>query len=244
MIYYMNDLIVNVQISDAMFFSKVEGYGSMIDDLSDFKHSFVGGKIYGLIGECGSGGWGLSSMLCGKDSARGCSVMVNGIQVSMSKMKEWGWYVGEGMEQSGRFYKEKSVIKQIRSGLKVTEKCDEDEIIKLFGLSDRQLGSKLSKLSFERWVASVAIGYAYDFRIYCFPWLNTACLNDLIIDSRLHIYLDILKQEGNIVIIPTEKVELVEMIADEIIVIKNNRHDISPLVKKVIMDYHKNGPPI
>lgn len=65
----------------------------------------------------------------------------------------------------------------------------------------------------------------------------------MITNSRLDIFSDILKQEGNIIIIPTEKQGTIEMIADEIIEINNPRFGISSLAKEVIESYRKDGIP-
>ena len=227
MICYMNDLMIRVESGDTIFSPEMENYGSMTDYLMDFCHSFEGGKIYGLIGECGSGGWGISSLLCGKESREESRVLMNGVKVSQNELEKWGWYVGEGIARRCHFSREKSVIGQIRHGLNVSKKCDENEIIRRFGLSDKRLDLRLSNLSWERWRASAAIGYAHDCKIFCFPWVNTSYLNDLIMNSRIEVFSDILKQEGNIVIIPTEKEESLEMIADEIIVMKDHRWSIS-----------------
>lgn len=237
----MEEFSVRIEVEEFNLFPKIGKYKSMVDDLSNFNYSFEGGKVYGLIGECGSGGWGISYLLCGRDSAEGCRVFINGVQVSQKELKRTGWYVGEGIEKKYFFSKEKNVIKQIRHGLKKSKKCDENEIVKRFGLSDRRLNLKLSNLSGERCRASAAIGYAHDCKIFCLPWINTSNMNDLITSSRVDVFADILKKEGNVVIIPTEKIEVLEMIADEIIVIDNPRHMPSPQARKIMIDYHISG---
>ena len=243
MICFMKDLLVRLESEEVLFFPAVEGYGNMIDDLMYFSHSFVGGKIYGLVGECGSGGWGISSLLCGKELKKRCRVFINGVQFSQNELKETGWYVGEGIERKQCFFKEMSVIEQIRHGLRISKKCDEDELIKSFRLTDKQLKMKISDLGSERWEISAVIGYAHNRNIFCFPWMNTGYYNDLMMNTGIERCLEILKREGNIVIIPVGKREPLDTIADEIIVMKNHRFEVCPRAKELIREYHRNGPP-
>ena len=89
-----------------------------------------------------------------------------------------------------------------------------EDVIRKFHLTPERLSVRLSVLSWERWRASAAIGYAYNCKIFCFPWLNTCYSNNTI-----------------------------EMIADEIIEINNPRFGISSLAKEVIESYRKDGIP-
>lgn len=240
----MEDIVIQVDVKDAIFFSEMKNYGKMRDAVKEFYSTYRGGTIYGLIGECGSGGWGISSLLCGKTHPDGSRVLINNIEFFSEELKKCGWYVGEGFERKGRVFGKHSVKSQIRQGLKITKKCTEKELIKRFGLSDRQLVSSISNLGKERWITSLAIGYAYDYRIFCFPWLNSRVIRDMVTNRKLKQYLDILKSEGAIVIIPTEKEDFLRMITDEIVVIINTVNEVGTIEEELVRSYYSEENPI
>lgn len=92
----MEDIVIQVDVKDAIFFSEMKNYGKMRDAVKEFYSTYRGGTIYGLIGECGSGGWGISSLLCGKTHPDGSRVLINNIEFFSEELKKCGWYVGEG----------------------------------------------------------------------------------------------------------------------------------------------------
>lgn len=237
----MKQVILEVDIKEGIFYPSLKNFGSIIDDITDLHCKFHSGNIYGIIGECGSGGWGLSYVLSGRDTCQQQRIYINENRVSQKDLEELGWYVGDGITKSGFFDNEKSILKQLQYGLKKNNNnISIDEIVQKFKLSQDRLNSKLSKLSWEKWRASIAIGYAYGKKVFCFPWLNTAQVNDLILNTGFHIYLDILKQEGSIIIIPTNKKETLEFIADEYIILNNPRHSISVSTKELLAKYIEN----
>lgn len=69
----------------------------------------------------------------------------------------------------------------------------------------------------------MAIGYAYGKKIFCFPFTNPSTLNNIITNSQLPYYINELKKDGMCVIIPTYKKDLLELLADEYIVLNNPR---------------------
>lgn len=237
----MKQIILEVDIKEGVFYPSLRNFGGVIDDITDLHCKFRSGNVYGIIGECGSGGWALSYVLSGRDTCPQQKIYVNENGVSQKDLEELGWYAGDGIAKIGFFDKEKSILKQLQYGLKKNNNpFSIDEIVQKFKLSQDRLSSKMSQLSWEKWRASIAIGYAHGKKVYCFPWLNTAQVNDLILNTGFHIYLDILKEEGSIIIIPTDKKETLEFIADEYIILNNPRHSISVSTKELLAKYSHN----
>lgn len=114
-----------------------------------------------------------------------------------------------------------------------------EKIIELFGLSKDRLSYKVEELSWERWRASMAIGFAQGKSIYCFPWCSTMWINDLILNSGIHRCIDIVKKYGSIIIIPTSKTESIEYLVDEVISINNSKSLPSDRAKELVKDYKK-----
>lgn len=239
----MSNYTVDFNVAESIVSPSMESYGAMSDLICSSQYTFHSGKIYGIVGECGSGGWGISYILCGRGWPKECKIKINGKEVNQGELEKVGWYVGEGVRRRKHFFQEKSVKKQIEGGIRKSKVSSVEDVIRKFHLTPERLSVRLSVLSWERWRASAAIGYAHNCKIFCFPWLNTCYLNNMITNSRLDIFSDILKQEGNIIIIPTEKQGTIEMIADEIIEINNPRFGISSLAKEVIESYRKDGIP-
>lgn len=231
------EIVVNIK--EGVFFPSLINFGSTIDDIADLKCKFSSGKSYGIIGECGSGGWGLSYVLSGRDTCPKQKIFTNEKEISQEDLKRIGWYVGDGIERNSVFNREKSIKKQLQLGVKQNKHCVE-EIVNKFNLSHDRLNQRLSELSWEKWRASIAIGYAHNKKIFCFPWLNTAQVNDLILNTGFHIYSDILKKEGAIIIVPTDKKETLEFIVDEYVVLNNHRHAISNNTKDILKKYFNN----
>lgn len=234
----LEEITLKVNIKEGVFFPSLTNFGSAIDDITDLQYVFSSGKIYGIIGECGSGGWGLSYLLSGKDTCPKQEIIINENNAFQKDLKKIGWYVGDQIQRKNFLCKEMSIIKQLQLGVKQSNnKISVDEIVQKFNLSHDRLNKKISELSWEKWRASIAIGYAHNKRIFCFPWLNTAQINDLILNTGLHIYSDILRKEGNLIIIPTGKKEALEYIADEYLILNNPRHTISNMTKEILEEY-------
>lgn len=232
---------IEVNILEGIYFPKLYNHGQMIDDCKNFNYVFEKGKAYGIIGECGSGGWGLSYNLVGKKNYNKGYIKVNDKTVGLEELKQISCYVCESMVNNSLPFKNKSILKQLKDGVKTNKSsnlCVED-VIKTFNLSKDRLHLKVEELSWERWRASIAIGYSYGRKLFCFPWVDTRWINDAILNFGLHICIDILKNNGAIIIIPTEKAESVEFIVDEIIHLNNDRHLPSKRAREFVEEYKK-----
>ncbi|MEC0248175.1 hypothetical protein P4H65_20470 [Paenibacillus chitinolyticus] len=203
-----------VQVKELTVLSdpKLFNYGQMRDLCENFSYEFTTGNVYGIIGECGAGGWALSYFLAGREKAQSGSLFFNNVLATdQSVLAEYGCYVGEGAT-SRKMFGGNTIRQQIEAGLKQNKKFSFNELVELFELSSSRLDRKMEHISNERWNASIAIGLAHGKTIFCFPWLNTAWINSL--RNRIIPSVKILKDHGAIVIIPTAKTETLNNIAD------------------------------
>jgi len=231
---------VEVKILESNYFPELVNYGKMPDDCYNFNAIFEKGTVYGIIGECGAGGWGLSYNLAGYDSFIEGEIKINGELVGLQQLKQYGWYVGDFIRKSF-FGRNQIILKQIKNGIKKSgQTISIEEIIELFELTPCRLKRKYQYLGWEKWNASIATGFAHGKKIFSFPWLNTSMINALVCICGIHRCIDVLKKNGAIVIIPTEKAEAVELLVDKIIHLENTRHLPSERVKKILTEW-KNG---
>ncbi|WP_084783439.1 ATP-binding cassette domain-containing protein [Paenibacillus sp. FJAT-26967] len=210
----MTQTIESVQVNNLTVLCdpKLFNYGQMRDHCEQFTYEFNSGKIYGVIGECGSGGWALSYCLSGKVKAQHGEIVINQSRVDQNQIINYGSYVGEGTS-SRMFFKERTVRQQIKQGLeRRNSKYTFQEIVDLFELSSSRLNRSLRYISNERWNASIAIGLANGKSIFCFPWLSTGWIQS--IQGRINTCARILKDRGAIIIIPTSKKDTLNDIAD------------------------------
>lgn len=234
---------VEVKILEGLYHPILRDYGQMIDDCHDFYHVFEKGKVYGIVGECGAGGWGISYNLAGRENFIKGEIKIDGQLVTLKELQQVGWCVGDGMPRSGLFSKSKSVFRQLQDGMNTSneKKLSVNDIVNKFNLSNDRLNLKVEEYSWEKWRASIAIGYSCGKKLFCFPWLNTRFINDLILNAGIHICVDILKNDGGIVIIPTENAESVESFVDEIVYLKNGRHLPSKRARELVEEYRDSA---
>ncbi|SEG78735.1 hypothetical protein [Paenibacillus sp. UNC499MF] len=191
---------------------RLVNYGQMRDCCENFSYEFRSGHVYGIIGECGSGGWVLSYYLTGREKEQSGTLFLNNVLAADSSvLAGYGCYVGEGVI-SRNLFGGRTVRQQIEEGLKQNNAFTLNELVEWFELSSSRLDRKLEHISNERWNASIAIGLAHGKTIFCFPWLNTAWIQSL--RSRIAASVRILKDQGAIIIIPTAKREALNQLAD------------------------------
>lgn len=197
-----------------------------VDNIHCREFVFEKGKIYGLVGEHGSGGESISSLLTGRINLNDNIIYLDDIKLDEGSIQNYGWYVGKSEYAKGLIKKEISVKHAIEIAIKKYHRyANVDEVVTDFHLSSGRLNYELSKYSGERLRASLAIGYASNRRIYCFPWMNTLYFHDIILSSGVFRFFKKLKNEGCIIILPTARKENVIGIVDEVIEINNPRFD-------------------
>jgi hypothetical protein len=194
------------------------GYGQMRDYCHRLSYDFTGGNSYGVIGDCGTGGWTLSYVLSGRINvgANG-RIWLNGNAADQRMLIEQGCYVGNGIVEKG-FLKGKSIRQQLLRGLKRNKDFSFEEIVELFELAPSRLDRKIDQIGNERWSASAAVGLAHSKKVFCLPWLNDSWIKKLY--PRIKQSVKILKSYGAIVIIPTTRAESVDNLVDAMVVLK------------------------
>lgn len=197
-----------------------------IDNIHCSEFVFKKGKVYGLVGEHGSGGESISSLLTGRINLDNNIIYLDDSKLGEGVIQNYSWYVGKTECAKGLIRKEISVKKALEIALKQYH-CytSVDDVVADFHLSSGRLNYELSKYSGERLRASLAIGYASNRRIYCFPWMNTMFFHDIILSSGVFRFFEKLKSEGCIIILPTSRKENVVGMVDEIIEMGNPRFD-------------------
>lgn len=206
-----------------------------IDLLYNEEFLFRQSKVYGVFCNHGEGGWGLSYLLSGKAPINDENIRVGSHIYDKNDYVEEGWYVGEGLKRRGIFTQEMTVKNQITTALNNSNiNLSTNEIISKFDLNQDRVSYKLSHLSWESWRASIAVGYAGGKKIYCFPWLDTAYLKDVILNTGFLFYINILRENGAVIIIPSSDKLLLNYISDEIVILNNPRFHNYEEVKEYV----------
>ncbi len=211
--------IITMQRSEKIENAMKETFNEVILDNTFI---FEKGKIYGIVCEQGEGGELLSSLISGRIKAIGEKAFFNNSEIPFSELQNKAWYVGKS-EYSGRPFKreiiaEKAIDKAIK---KYGRFKDINDLIEQFGLTKGRLNHKISSYSGEKWRVSLAIGYASKKEIFCFPWMNTAYFNHIMLSSSVYRFFRKMKEEGLIIILPTSRKENVQGFVDDIIEINN-----------------------
>lgn len=178
---------------------------------------FEKGKMYGIYGERGEGGGGLTWLLSGRGIIQDENVTVFGRRYKKGKSVQEGWYMSEGIPNIN-----KSARKQISIALKRSKsELSVQNIVDKFHLTEERLDLKLENYSWEVWRVSAAIGYALGKQIFCFPSMATLMVRDLITNAGFFIYVEKLKREGGILLLPSSNKNVLEAVSDEIIELNN-----------------------
>ena len=193
-------------------------YGSMRDTIGWFNYRFVPG-IYVLKGEVGVGGWALSEILCGKAEISSGSVLLNGNPLGNNQLGNYGCCIGDiinvGLNNDvSKMTIHKQLEYAVENGLGYGKSVS--EIKEMFELSDGRFERTLPDTSGERWRISMAVGYAFEKSIYCFPWVNSKFIKSLMC---LELCLKILKNSGSIIVIPTTFPESLNEYVDDYTVV-------------------------
>lgn len=207
------------------------------EHINHFSQTFMGGKIYGIVGELGDGAWSIAHLLTGQISLRQFSqssdvntILFNGKFVNQKQLKQSSCILKFGIKENEkkRFRKEKTVRQQIQGGL-AKNKIDHsfEEIVKTFQLTEGRLDRPLRMYSSEGWRASLAVGIANGKIVFGSPWLTPSYLH-YIGSGKFQKYFEFIKNSGAMIILPTNKTSWVESMADELIFMENTWKSMLP----------------
>lgn len=178
---------------------------------NDFE--FYAGNLYGIIAEFGGGGAALSCGLTGnaKYFFEG-KIYIDDKEEMLSCIVKNSWYVGYDIYGSRNPLRRKTIKEQIKAGVQATHcELDADTIQNMFCVSDQRVGRSIKKVSGERWKASIAIGYAYGKKIFCYPWMNSEDVEHL--KEQMKKNIEVLTENNCIVVLPTTKEENIKKVS-------------------------------
>ncbi len=180
------------------------------------KFSFSTSKIYVLVG---GGSAELSYLLTGWGKSSHAEIEVDGTAVSDKKLRTLSCYIGrEHYSDAFPINKRLNVRRAIEKGLKKTRSAlSYEDIRDKFNLTCERENRRLKYLGNENWRASLAIGFAYGKELYCANFIDSADWEKNHFPIILAPWLRLLKDEGRIIILPTNDEAKFFYIADEII---------------------------
>ena len=215
---------VKISIKEDYILDYINVYGEKTHDyISKNDYFFKAGKIYGIICEQGAGGEGISQILTNNTS--NAIKYIDGIE--NNNVSELSWYIGKPIKYGRIISKELSVRKALKLAVEKGNRYGNIEsIIDEFHLSQHRLDYGLSNMDeWEKWRASIAIGYALGKQIYCFPWMDSLYFYDCMFNSSVFRFFKKFTKDNGIVILPTSREKNVQQLADEIIKMKCPRFE-------------------
>lgn len=195
---------------------------SSIEGFPAITHDFDGGKIHGVLSDFGCGGWALCSCLGGRGAVAEGEIQMNERALSQQTLQSYSCFLGEILQPEVNTADEPSTARECitRALLKSQLPYSTEDIKKIFQLSDERFDRALSQVSGEIWDISLAIGYALNRKIFCFPWMNQWEFSRNILNRRSS--LEYLKQQGKFVFLPMSPLSNAWKICDTILYIKND----------------------
>lgn len=184
---------------------------------------FESGKIYGLISEYGEGCMYLSYLLGGRVNLDYCvndglRIYINEKEALQSDLASISWNL-EPVEEK---YKNAVVKKSIEKALIRNNSTETfSEIQQKFILTEARENRKLRYLSSERWMASAALGYAENKKIFFAPY-ETSSFYYQMTQCNLVKVLRNLTEKSALVVLPAGSDSVIKYIVDECIFLDCN----------------------
>ncbi len=219
---------IKLVIEENRFINTQTPFGEKSQDyMCENTFIFDRGKIYGIVCEHGGGGEAVSLLLSGIMPLKQEKIYIDNKEADAEEMKRIGWYVGKALYSSGIVKRELSVRKALEFAVRKYHRYEEiSEVMEEFHLTADRLDYGLSRnCEWEKWRASLAIGYANNKIVYCFPWMNSMIFYDCMYNSSVFRFFRKLTQEGAVIILPTSRKENVSGFADSLIEIYNTRFE-------------------
>lgn len=208
---------INIQIYEDFMIDYTNVYGEKSHDyVSKANYCMEFGNIYGVICEQGAGGEGISQIITNPYSEK-YRIVLN--ENKDSEIDEISWYVGKQLRDGRLLKKDITIRNAFELAIKKNGRYNDIEtIIEDFHLSPQRIDYTLSEIDvWERWRASIAIGYAFGKKIYCFPWMDSLYFYDCMINSSVFRYFKKIVQDNGMIILPTSREQSVKGIVDKII---------------------------
>lgn len=198
---------------------------------------FEKGKIYGILGDGEEGGGGLTWLLSGKELLKNEIVTVFGKEYKSGETVEEGWHLSEDIQNMN-----KSAWRQLSNARKRSgSELSVQDIIEEFHLSEKKIHKKMKEDKWEVWKVSAAVGYLLGKEIFCFPWLPTLMIKEIIMYTGYFNYVEKLRREGCILLLPSSNREILEAITDEIVELNHPRFSDFGLYKEMADAYKKGN---
>lgn len=191
-----------------------------IEILRTIGASFASGKSYLLDSGKGEGAWALSWIIGGVIQPAFGTIICNDVPFDLRDRRRQTWCVRYSMVRPRKFLlREPTVREQVQHGLtKVTPQYlnSEEEILRRFQLTQARYNRPLRQLSTEAWRASCAIGLAHGRKVFCFPYLLSHFIEEHY-TLWLKDLLELLKDSGAIVLVPTRERPSSQGLCDEVL---------------------------
>lgn len=193
------------------------------DYIHDNIFTFESGKIYGVVCEHGAGGESISLLLTNQIPREEEKIYFDGQEADPQTVGEAGWYMGKPLYSGKLIKREMTLRKAMQYAVNKYHKYENiEKIAEDFVLDHDIWDYGLSRsCHWTKWRASMAIGYACNKIVFCFPWLNSLEFYDCLYNSSVFRFFKRFKREGLIIILPTSRRENIEGIADDIIQMHN-----------------------
>lgn len=168
--------------------------------IQDFVYTFQEGNCYAL-NLSNKNGWLISECFTGRINSHNFNIYVNEKKLSNIELQKLSIPVGCPVKKG--LFKE-SFYDEIKR-LHLSNSCL-NNLMKKYGISENRMQRPYSQTSSERWRMSFALGSLINKKIYCFPWV-TSELMDMYTPLWLRDFIDGVKLQNGIILIPTDVTE-------------------------------------
>ena len=210
-LYQITENMIDINAVDTVISVKLRS-GVYRKRLTAGEYTFDKG-ITALVGGVNSAAAGLAYLASGRCSFGGCTVSIDGIQVTRRELSEESCLLGS-MPGFQSILTVRQLIKRALSH-NVNEGYDVDTVAGKFCLTPERMERKLQYNGNERYRASAAVGYAYGKHIYCVGYMEHFMFEKNY-KACLIPFLKLLRDEGMTVLFATDDAGNAEAIADRI----------------------------
>lgn len=216
---------------------KIFHHGIVKECIQDKSFEIYAGMLNGFVGEFGNGGAAISCSLTGNVSFYGGRIYVDDKEEMINYIIKNSWYIGYDIYGSHNplfrrhtkgeplYYeydilcRRKTIKEQIEAGVRANDsELSADTVQNMFELLEPRLGRSIRYVSGARWKFSIAIGYAYGKKIFCYPWMNSKDIG--MMEEQMRKHIEILTDNNCFVVFPTTKEENIKKLSTKYNIIK------------------------